>query len=358
MFDGKRSLIARNSSDTLVIVGARQFDLPRNEERTSIGRIRNHSAEIPAVGGKFKRLAAENIDRRELVLNAKRIVVGYVPRISLTGRKRVIVNRMRDGIRIVGIANCLTKARARSSCVAVERPTALRDRAGLSRDERLEVRDVVDRQKIVLFDRLVNRIVRIGDRKRNVARTGKRPNLQTTEFFGRRTETELAGKRNRAAADVEHVERIDNRILERDVKRRGAAEIEVSVGKVRSIVDARGVVQTAHSRLNAAVKAERTRKAGRLSTGPLAAEVERLTFRSGHNKFARAGKDIVDGDAAAILREGKRAGIAERDRPARAEDGVNTDVARSVHGNGRAVRERPIAQIVRVVGEDTDGFTA
>ena len=352
MFDGKRSVRTRNPGDAFVFVLTSQLDLTLNEERAGATRVRNHGAERAAVG-KLERHVVDNVDRLERVLNAKRITL----RINLTGRKRVIVDRMRDGTRIV-VKNRLTQTRARSSCVAVERPTALRDRAGLSRDERLEVRIVVDRQKIVLTDRLVNRTVRIGDRKRNVARTGKRPNPQTTEFFGRRTETELAGKRNRAAADVEHVERIDNRSLERDVKRRGATEIEVSVGKVRSIVDARGVVQTAHSHLNAAVKAERTRKAGRLSIGPLAAEVERLTFRSGHNKFARAGKDIADGDAAAILRESKRTGIAECNRTALAEDGVNADGTRPGHGNGRTARERPVAQIVRVVGVNMDAGPA
>ena len=97
-------------------------------------------------------VGVDNVDRLERVLNAKRIVVGYVPRISLTGRKRVIVDRMRDSFRIVGIANRLVKTRARSGGFAVELPAARRDRTGLSRDERLEVRTFVDLQKIILTD--------------------------------------------------------------------------------------------------------------------------------------------------------------------------------------------------------------
>ena len=265
---------------------------------------------------------------------------------------------MRDGIRIVGIANRLTKARARSSGAAVERPSVLRDRAGLSRDERLEVRNVVDRQKIVLTDRLVNRTVRIGDRKRNVARTGKRPNLQMTEFFGRRTETELAGKRNRAAADVEHIERIDNRILERDVKRRGAAEIEVRVGQVRSVVEARRTGASAHGHLDAVFKAERARKAGSFRISPVSAETELLIGSAAHNEVARAGEYIVDNNAAAFLREGKRCVSAERDSASRTEDVVDTDVARAADGSGRAAGERPVAQIARVVGVNSDPAAA
>ena len=264
---------------------------------------------------------------------------------------------MRDGIRIVGIANRLTKARARSSWAAVERPSVFRDRAGLSRDERLEVRIVVDRQKIVLTDRLVNRIARIGNRERNVARAGKRTHPQLTKLFGRRTKVEFAGKRNRAAAYVEHVERIDNRTLLRDKERRFTSDDEVRVGQVRSVVDAR-TGASAHGHLDAVFKAERARKAGSFRISPVSAETELLIGSAAHNEGARAGEYIVDNNAAAVLREGKRCVSAERDSASRAEDAVDTDGARAADGSGRAAGERPVAKVVCVVRVNVEARAA
>ena len=178
-----------------------------------------------------------------------------------------------------------------------------------------------------------------------------------TEFFGRRTETELAGKRNRAAADVDHVERIDNRILERDGKRRGAAEIEVRVGQVRCVVEAR-TRASANGHLDAVFKAERARKAGSFRISPVSAETELLIGSAAHNEVARAGEYIVDNNAAAVLREGKRCVSAERDSASLAEDAVDTDGARAADGSGRAAGERPVAKVVCVVRVNVEARAA
>ena len=77
-----------------------------------------------------------------------------------------------------------------------------------------------------------------------------------------------------------------------------------------------------------------------------------------HNEGARAGEYIVDNNAAAVLREGKRCVSAERDSASRAEDAVDTDGARAADGSGRAAGERPVAQIARVVGVNSDPAAA